>query len=258
MTVHHNSNSADLFYENSNRLEFPTVSIIIVTFNASKYIQQCINSIKEQSFTNYELLIFDGKSNDETLLIIQKNESYVSYWQSETDRGIYDAMNKAVNHVRGKWVLFLGADDFLLEGFSEIAKHFTNEKTLYYGKSFVNGKVSGKKYTKYHIAKINYNHQAIFYPAFIFKKYSYLIKYKVYADYALNIQCWGDDSISKKFLPFVVSNYSEGGYSNQHHTSDLFKIDKPRWVKKNLGMLVYLKYTYRRWKAKLKQQNDFF
>lgn len=258
MSVHHNSITPDLFYQNSNRLEFPALSIIIVTFNASKYIQQCINSIKEQSFTNYELLIFDGKSNDETLSIIQKNEPYVSYWQSEADSGIYDAMNKAVKHVRGKWILFLGADDFLLEGFSEMAKQFKDEQTLYYGKSFVNGKVSGKKYSKYHIAKINYNHQAIFYPAFVFKKYLYLTQYKVYADYVLNIQCWGDDTITKKFLPFVVSNYSEGGFSAHNHASDLFKKDKPQWIKKNLGILVYLKYSYRRWKAKIKGQTDFF
>uniref|UniRef100_UPI003B58646C glycosyltransferase n=1 Tax=Noviherbaspirillum sp. ST9 TaxID=3401606 RepID=UPI003B58646C len=99
----------------------PLISIITVTLNAAKYLEDCITSVINQSSLNIEHLIFDGGSTDGTLEIINKYERHITYWQSEKDKGIYDAMNKAVKKAKGEWVYFLGADDTLLKGFSFIA-----------------------------------------------------------------------------------------------------------------------------------------
>lgn len=92
------------------------ISIIIATYNADKTLQRCLYSIALQKTEDIELLIIDGKSKDNTLEIIQKNKAIINFWLSETDKGIYDAWNKGIKLARGKWIMFLGADDMLLEG----------------------------------------------------------------------------------------------------------------------------------------------
>ncbi len=252
--------SEKISYRNPEALNEPKVSIIIVTYNAGLYLENCINSIISQQNKDYELLIFDGESNDNTISIIQKKQENISYWQSEKDKGIYDAMNKALEFVRGKWVFFLGADDLLFNEFSEMLSMLNKPKALYYGNCMIDDQLFGKKYSNYHISKINYCHQAIFYPAFIFNKYKYETKYKVYADYALNILCWGDNTIEKIYIPKNISNYKLGGFSNNNNnkSTDLFKLEKPQWIKKHLGKTVYLRYCYRKWKAKIRTEQDFF
>ena len=92
------------------------ISIIIATYNAGKTLQRCLDSIAAEKSENIELLIIDGKSKDNTLDIIKKNKSIINCWLSETDKGIYDAWNKGIKLAKGKWIMFLGADDILLEG----------------------------------------------------------------------------------------------------------------------------------------------
>src|SRR6478672_3755046 len=74
----------------------PKVTIITVTFNSSAYLQDCIDSIKSQDYPNIEYIIIDGKSSDGTQAIIRRNDDFVDYWLSETDRGMYDAINKGM------------------------------------------------------------------------------------------------------------------------------------------------------------------
>lgn len=90
--------------------EKPLISIIIVTLNAGDHLENCIRSVISQDYQNIELLIFDGGSTDSTIEIIKTYEKYISYWQSQADKGIYDAMNKAIKHSKGDWLYFLGAD----------------------------------------------------------------------------------------------------------------------------------------------------
>lgn len=91
--------------------DFPKLSIIVATWNAGRTLQRCIDSIKRQTFTAWELLIADGASNDDTIPIIERNSRVIGWWQSAKDQGIYDAWNQALVHARGDFVCFLGADD---------------------------------------------------------------------------------------------------------------------------------------------------
>lgn len=90
------------------------ISIIIATFNAELYLEQCIKSIIHQKSDLIELIIIDGKSSDKTVDIIKSNEKHIDFWISEPDNGIYDAWNKGIKHANGDWIMFLGADDQLL------------------------------------------------------------------------------------------------------------------------------------------------
>jgi len=87
------------------------VSIITVTLNSEKYLSDCINSVLGQNYKNIEHIIVDGKSTDGTLDIILENAEHISYWISETDRGMYDAINKGLQLATGDIVGILNSDD---------------------------------------------------------------------------------------------------------------------------------------------------
>jgi glycosyltransferase involved in cell wall biosynthesis len=236
--------------------EQPLISIVIVTYNASKYLQACLDSINKQSFKNIEILIIDGASKDSTVEIIKNNEARIDFWLSESDNGIYDAMNKGIRYSKGKWVLFLGADDLLLEGFNLMAEKLKNSNTLYYGYCMINNKQSNNKLGEYELAKVNVCHQAVFYPQIVFKKYRYNLHFPIYADHALNIQCWGDHSIKKKYYPYPIAKYSLEGISNKIK-DPVFKREKKAWIKKYSSRWAYGRYLFRKWKESLKRNKDF-
>ena len=91
----------------------PLISVITVVFNGDKDIEDTIGSVLRQSYDNLEYIIIDGGSTDRTVDIIKKYQGEIDYWISESDNGIYDAMNKGISLVTGDWVHFLNSSDTL-------------------------------------------------------------------------------------------------------------------------------------------------
>lgn len=89
------------------------VTIITVTYNSAAYLQDCINSVRSQNYPNIEYIIVDGKSTDGTMGIVRKNNKAVDYWISETDKGMYDAINKGMAVATGDIIGILNSDDVL-------------------------------------------------------------------------------------------------------------------------------------------------
>jgi len=91
----------------------PLVSIVTSVYNGEKYLRETIKSIREQSYENIEYIIIDGGSNDSTCQIINENIDIVSKSVSETDRGMYDALNKGFDLASGDIYYYLNSDDIL-------------------------------------------------------------------------------------------------------------------------------------------------
>lgn len=90
------------------------ISIITVSYNCCNNIENTIRSVLSLKFPNIEYIIVDGGSNDGTVDIIRKYSNMISYFISEPDKGIYDAMNKGINKAKGDWVYFLNSGDFFV------------------------------------------------------------------------------------------------------------------------------------------------
>ena len=90
------------------------ISIITITLNAERYLDQTIASVINQTYSNREYIIVDGGSTDGTLDSIKKYESEIDNWISEPDKGIADAMNKGIDLATGDYILFLHSDDYLV------------------------------------------------------------------------------------------------------------------------------------------------
>ena len=93
----------------------PTFSIITVTYNAEKVLEETIQSVIAQTYRNVEYIIVDGASKDNTLKIIEKYQEHISIMVSEPDKGLYDAMNKSIRMATGNYLCFLNAGDKLHE-----------------------------------------------------------------------------------------------------------------------------------------------
>lgn len=90
----------------------PFLSVIVAVYNGAGTLQQCIDSIVQQTYPNKELIIIDGGSKDATVDVLKANHEKIAYWISEPDHGIYSAWNKGLAQAHGEWICFLGADDY--------------------------------------------------------------------------------------------------------------------------------------------------
>ncbi|MBE9663741.1 glycosyltransferase [Mucilaginibacter myungsuensis] len=227
------------------------ISIIVVTFNAQNGLERTIKSVIDQDYKTIELVIIDGGSTDGTIEILRKYDSKIAHWKSEPDEGVYDAMNKALDVVKGDLIYFLGSGDILYNILKNIVPYFKDRKTIYYGDVYRNDLMSkyDGEFSAFKLAIVNICHQAIFYPSAVFKKRRYNNKYKIFADHALNMECYGDPNYNFKYLPVTVCNYEGGGYSA--NTVDLpFFEDKMELTRSNFPLSVYIYALIRRYMAR--------
>ncbi|KJE37149.1 hypothetical protein UF64_00215 [Thalassospira sp. HJ] len=90
-------------------------SVITVCYNSEKTIAETIQSVKKQSFKDYEHLIVDGLSSDNTGKIVDAHKDNKIAFVSEKDNGLYDAMNKGILKANGEYIVFLNSDDFFAD-----------------------------------------------------------------------------------------------------------------------------------------------
>ena len=167
------------------------ISIIKKKKNSESFLEECILSLDKQSYRNYEHIIIDGCSTDNTINLIKKHKNKIAYWISEKDEGLYDAMNKGIKKCSGDIIGILNSDDiYYPQALSIVSEYFNLNKKL----DFLFGSVN--KYKLLH----GYNPKKIkwsfgFYTShsvgFFIKKKSqlkvglYNLKYKYSSDYDL-------------------------------------------------------------------------
>lgn len=188
----------------------PKITIITVSLNSIKTIENTIHSVLSQDYDNLEYIIQDGNSTDGTIDLIKKYSRIKLY--VESDSGIYDAMNRAKNKATGDFLLFLGADDLLSSNdvLSRVAKSMSNTDSVHYGN--VLRLRSCQKYDgKFNKLKWGYKnicHQAIFYPRCIYLNCDYSLEYKLVSDWVYNL-----DLISKNvkfiYIDEIIAQYND-------------------------------------------------
>ena len=107
----------------------PLITTIIAVYNMAETLQKAIDSATAQDYPRKELIIIEGASSDHTVDIIKDNNGVIDYWESvkPEERGIYSQWNRALPHVKGEWINFLGADDYFPANdvLSRIEPHLT-------------------------------------------------------------------------------------------------------------------------------------
>jgi glycosyltransferase involved in cell wall biosynthesis len=231
----------------------PLISIIIVVYNAEKTIASALESVLDQTYQNRQLIIIDGGSKDDTLSVIGKFHDKLDYFVSEKDDGIYDAMNKGIKAAKGEWLYFLGSDDIFYDK-DVLMKVFTwnevkNYDLLYGNVRFKsNDNVFGGSRTYLELIEKNINHQAIFYKMSLLNEVGwYNTRYKVLADYDLNLRIFKNNEFNTKYLPVDICLFNNKGISNitidrAFFTDKLFYFTKVEKFPANAALLQHYNF----------------
>jgi glycosyltransferase involved in cell wall biosynthesis len=113
----------------------PSISVITVTYNRLDGLRKTFSSIASQTYANIEYIVIDGGSEDGTVNFLQENNDLISFWISERDAGIYDAMNKGASVATGDWVIFMNSGDkfFCEDTLNQVSAHLDNSVDVVYG-----------------------------------------------------------------------------------------------------------------------------
>ena len=204
------------------------ISIITVTFNSAKYLEDCIASVIEQKHNNIEHIIIDGGSTDETLSIIKKYEHHLAYWVSEQDNGMYDAINKGLQLATGDVVGMLHSDDILAspDVISSIVESFENNNVdsiygdlVYVKPDSINQVLRVWKGYNYKRSKFKYGwmpaHPTFYIKKSIVDKYGgYETHYYTASDYEFMARYLYRHKVSCYYLPKLIVRMRNGGASN--------------------------------------------
>jgi len=178
----------------------PLISIITVVHNEKNKLQEVIKEVRSQTYLNKEHIIIDGGSDDGTLDILRKNDGNIDYWMSETDTGIYDAMNKGIEAADGEWFYFLGVDDVFYN--RDTLKLIFKDRAIPIDIAMLLGNViyGDERLFKSRFGKSMYfkntiHHQGVFYRHNVFEQFRYGAStsgnqstkhYRISGDYQLN------------------------------------------------------------------------
>ena len=227
------------------------ISIITVVFNAVKTIEQAILSVLNQSYKELEYIIIDGGSTDGTLDIIRKYEKKISYWVSEPDEGIYNAMNKGIDIATGDVIAFLNSDDWYeKDAFKCVTENLKDGIDILAGRVAVyrNGEILEDKKvfssSEEIMIRMIYPHPGIFARRKLFDKFGRFDEsYKISADYDWLLRIYIQD-IPIKYIDKVLVNFRAGGASSAKETlNESLKISLDALLKmKEKGKIDKLKY----------------
>lgn len=201
------------------------ISIITVNFNNRIGLENTIKSVLSQDFSCLEYLVIDGGSTDGSMEIIKKYQERISYWVSESDHGIYNAMNKAIQKATGEYLLFLNSGDYFCSShvLSDVFATRQDVDLLVGRQKFVGGNGKAGVSPKLHVEEINMEyflsstlpHQATFIKRTLFSNCGlYDESYRVCADWVFWIQAVVKHHCTLKILPMSVSYMDNGGVSS--------------------------------------------
>lgn len=200
------------------------LSIVTVNLNNLKGLQKTFQSVFSQNFTDFEYIVIDGGSTDGSVELIKNNQAKISYWQSQKDEGIYQALNQGIKKARGEYLLFLHSSDYLLdpEALNRVfitkpdadivyadAKRLnshTNQSEIYRQPDFL---------SKLFFYRYSLCHQSMFLKRTLFDKFDlYREDLKIVADWAFNLQLFLSKACTWQHLATPIVYFDQTGVSS--------------------------------------------
>lgn len=207
----------------------PFFTIIIPTKNSSQTLTRAIESILSQTFADFELLVCDGASTDNTVALVNSIADERLRAVSKQDQGIYDAMNSGITMARGEWLYFMGSDDYLWdqEVLTDVFQYIKDvNPDFVYGNVFSPdlGEIYDGEFDIQKLYRRNICHQAVFCKRGIFDKVGMFdTRFRVLGDYDFTVRCFHDASILKGYFDRRIAYYAPNGASRKMNRVLLLK-----------------------------------
>lgn len=224
----------------------PLISIITVSYNAAKTIEQTILSVIHQTYNNIEYIIIDGGSQDGTLKIIEKYQDKISFWISEPDKGIYDAMNKGVFYAKGDYIGIINSDDWYeLDAVEKIVSKIKEDYIVIYGNMMY-------EKTKPELVKPSGDlsllkkqmiicHPSTFVKSEAYKKYgAFDITYKISADWDMMLRLYEKGCLFY-YCDDLISHFRANGMSSNFNKKQIKERTKIRKSHGDFSVLLLIK-----------------
>ena len=210
----------------------PLFSIITVTWNAASVIAPTLRSVERQTSTDYEMLIIDGASTDDTLRIVKQASIASLRVFSEPDNGLYDAMNKGISRARGRYLIFLNAGDAFADDtvLARLAMLTTEDPGVIYGQTQLvdkNREVVGKRHLtapKRLTVDSFLKGMVVCHQAFVARRDlvpQYDLRYRLSADYDWCIRVLEKSPANAYAGRKPIISYLAEGMTTRHHRASL-------------------------------------
>ena len=199
------------------------LSIITVNFNDAEGLERTIRSVISQTFRDYEFIIIDGGSTDGSVGVIKQYESYIDYWVSEPDGGIYPGMNKGLRQAKGDYLNFMnGGDCYHSSDVLQIIFALGSDADIITGEHAENGlrNVGKDGVTMLDLYKWAIDHQASFIKREVALRHPYDEKYRIVSDWKFFIEALIFDNCSFYYTDTIVVDVDMKGISNTNNELD--------------------------------------
>ena len=219
-----------------------TISIVTATWNCAKTLPDCLASVTRQSYANREHVIVDGASTDGTIEVINQLIDQIATFNSEPDKGIYEALNKGIQLATGDVVGFLHADDFYASDdvLSKIAQAFEDPEVcaVYGDLEYVSQQDNSKVIRRWQSKPFSQKdlgwgwmpaHPTLYVRRGWYSKIGgFDIRYHIAADYASILKLFTQPNFKTIYIPDVLIRMRLGGASNKS-LKNIIKKSKEDW-----------------------------
>lgn len=228
------------------------LSIISINRNNATGLRKTIESVVTQTYTDFEYIVIDGASTDESVNIIKEFADKIDYWVSEPDKGIYNAMNKGILKAKGEYLLFLNSGDWLVD--EQVVSDFCNcnlNQDVVCGNIYLieNGEIKLAKSPEKEKLDFNYLfHGSLLHPASfirkeLFVKYGfYNEQYKIIADWEFFLRVILIQKVSYEHFERIISNFPVVGISSFREHEEQIKNDRNEVILSYVPETFYLSY----------------
>jgi glycosyltransferase involved in cell wall biosynthesis len=238
------------------------ISVVIAVYNGEKFIQKTIDSLKKQTYKNFEVILIDGSSTDKTMEIVYSNKELFVEIISEKDKGMYDAINKGFSHASGSIFCYINSDDLLKEyTLYEVAHTFsrTNADLVFGDVEYIDEKgkfiysMKGTKLSKRgvsYIKRVPFAQQSSFWTKELFIEIGgFDASLKYVADSKFLLIAYLLPKVKTKYLPMTLScfrfhndSFSVGSSQLMHAESAKMRGSLIAILKSNKLLKIYFEF----------------
>lgn len=223
------------------------ISVITINYNNEKGLEKTIQSVINQTQTDFEFIIIDGGSTDGSKELIEHYSEKLDYWVSEPDTGVYHAMNKGIKASNGEFVIFMNSGDSFYEKtvLEKVNPLLVEDFDIYYGDNYKVKLRSKRKKTYPEELSFSFfyssciNHQSTFIRKQLFYDYFFYNEtFKIVADWEFFIYTICVENRPNKYLPMTICNYDFTGLSSSIENKDIIDAEKAIVFQKYFALFI--------------------